>query len=213
MDTTRTRRPGGRRERLPALDPVESNARLTGGMAAVLFVLLAAEGLTILQIRGLLSEHVFIGMLLVPPVLVKTGSTLYRFARYYFGDPAFREKGPPPALLRLLGPFVVLLTFVVLATGIALLLVGPSLRSAMLTLHKASFILWIMAMTVHVLAHLVDTAKLAPRDWMRRTRRDVRGAGARQWTITASLVVGILLGLLFLGRVAPWLASVPHGGH
>src|SRR5487761_1574006 len=212
VDTTRTRHPG-RRARLPAADPVESNARLTAGIAAVLLVLLAAEGLTILRVRGLLSEHVFIGMLLVPPVLVKTGSTLYRFGRYYFGDPAFREKGPPPALLRLLGPFVVLLTFVVLATGIALLLVGPSQRSAMLTLHKASFILWIMAMTVHVLAHLVDTAKLAPRDWMRRTRRDVRGAGARQWTITASLVVGILLGLLFLGRVAPWLASVPHGGH
>lgn len=195
------------------LDPVESNARLTGGMAAVLFVLLAAEGLTILQIRGLLSEHVFIGMLLVPPVLVKTGSTTYRFARYYLGTPAFRQKGPPAALLRLLGPFVVLLTFAVLATGIALLLVGPSLRGQMLTLHKASFILWIIAMTVHVLGHLADTARLAPRDWMRRTRRQVTGASARQWTIAASLVAGVLLGLLFLGRVAPWLASVTRLGH
>src|SRR5487761_1124144 len=213
MDTTRTRRPGGRRERLPGLDPGEANARLTGGMAAVLFVLLAAEGLTILQIRGLLSEHVFIGILLVPPVLVKTGSTTYRFARYYLGTPAFRQKGPPAALLRLLGPFVVLLTFAVLATGIALLLVGPSLRSAMLTLHKASFILWIIAMTVHVLGHLADTARLAPRDWMRRTRRQVTGASARQWTIAASLVAGVLLGLLFLGRVAPWLASVTRLGH
>jgi hypothetical protein len=213
MDRTRTRYPGGRRERLPALDPVESNARLTGGLAAVLFVLLAAEGVTILQIRGLLSEHVFIGMLLVPPVLVKTGSTLYRFARYYLGAPAFREKGPPPALLRLLGPFVVLLTFAVLATGIVLMFVGPSLRSQLLTLHKVSFILWIIAMTVHVLGHLADTAKLAPRDWMRRTRRQVTGAGARQWTIAASIVVGILLGLLLLGRVAPWLASGSAGGH
>jgi hypothetical protein len=213
MDKTRTRPSGGRRERLPVLDPVESNARLTGGMAAVLFVLLAAEGLTILQIRGLLSEHVFIGMLLVPPVLVKTGSTTYRFARYYLGTPAFRQKGPPAALLRLLGPFVVLLTFAVLATGIALLLVGPSLRGQMLTLHKASFILWIIAMTVHVLGHLADTARLAPRDWMRRTRRQVTGASARQWTIAASLVAGVLLGLLFLGRVAPWLASVTRLGH
>lgn len=193
------------------LDPVESNARLTGGMAAVLFVLLAAEGVTILRIRGLLSEHVFIGMLLVPPVLVKTGSTLYRFARYYLGAPAFREKGPSPALLRLLGPLVVLLTFAVLGTGIALMLMGPSLRSELLTLHKASFILWIMAMTLHVLGHLADTAKLAPRDWMRRTRRQVTGASARQWTIAASLVVGILLGLLFLGRVGPWLASASRG--
>jgi len=179
----------------------------------VLFVLLAAEGLTILQIRGLLAEHVFIGMVLVPPVLVKTGSTTYRFARYYLGSPEFRHKGPPPALLRLLGPFVVLLTFAVLATGIALLLVGPSLRAQMLTLHKASFILWIMAMTVHVLGHLAETARLAPRDWMHRTRRQVTGASARQWTIAASLVAGLLLGLLLLGRVGPWLASVSQLGH
>ena len=192
---------------------MESNARLTGGVAAVLFVLLAAEGLTILQIRGLLAEHVFIGMVLVPPVLVKTGSTTYRFARYYLGSPEFRHKGPPPALLRLLGPFVVLLTFAVLATGIALLLVGPSLRAQMLTLHKASFILWIMAMTVHVLGHLAETARLAPRDWMHRTRRQVTGASARQWTIAASLVAGLLLGLLLLGRVGPWLASVSQLGH
>jgi hypothetical protein len=194
-------------------DPVESNARLTGGMAAVLFVLLAAEGVTILRVRGLISEHVFIGMLLVPPVLVKTGSTVYRFARYYLGTPEFRRKGPPQALLRLLGPFVVLLTFAVLATGIALLLAGPSLRAQLLTLHKASFILWIIAMTVHVLGHLAETARLAPRDWMRSTRRQVTGASARQWTIAASLIAGVLLGLLLLGRVAPYLASVSQPGH
>ena len=213
MDTTRARRPGSHRARLPALDPVESNARLTGGVAAVLFGLLAAEGVTILQIRGLLPEHVFIGMLLVPPVLVKTASTGYRFVRYYLGTSAFRRKGPPPALMRLLGPFVVLLTFAVLATGIALLLVGPSLRGPMLTLHKASFVLWIVVMTVHVLGHLAETARLAPRDWMRGTRRQVTGAGARQWAIAASLVAGVLLGLLLLGRVAPWLGSVTSPGH
>jgi hypothetical protein len=50
--------------------------------------------------------------------------------------------------------------------------------------------------------------RLAPRDWLRRTRRDVTGAGARQWLIAASLVVGILLGVLFLGRVGPWLAAI-----
>jgi hypothetical protein len=202
----------GRRARRPVHDPVEANARLTSGTAVVLLVLLAAEGITILQIHGLISEHVFIGMLLVPPVLVKTCSTVYRFARYYLGAPEFRQKGPPPILLRMLGPFVVLLTFAVLASGIALLLVGPSLRSQVLFLHKASFVLWLAAMTVHVLGHLLDTARVAPRDWMHRTRRQVTGAGLRQWTIAASLVVGLLLGLLFLSRVAPWRASARSAG-
>jgi hypothetical protein len=202
----------GRRVRRPVHDPVEGNARLTSGTAVVLLVLLAAEGVTILRIRGLISVHVFIGMLLVPPVLVKTCSTVYRFARYYRGSAEFREKGPPPILLRMLGPFVVLLTFAVLATGIALLFVGPSLRSQALFLHKASFLLWLAAMTVHVLGHVLETARVAPRDWMHRTRRSVTGAGLRQWTIAASLVVGLLLGLLVLGRVAPWQGSGPHQG-
>ena len=202
----------GRRARRPVHDPVEANARLTAGTAVVLLVLLAAEGITILQIHGLISEHVFIGMLLVPPVLVKTGSTVYRFARYYLGAAGFRRKGPPPDLLRLLGPFVVLLTFAVLASGIALLFAGAALRSQLLFVHKASFVLWLAAMTVHVLGHLLDTARVAPRDWMHRTRRSVTGAGLRQWTIAASLVVGLLLGLLILGRVAPWLASVSSAG-
>jgi len=189
---------------------VESNARLTASTAVVLLVLLAAEGFTILAIRPLLSLHVFIGMLLVPPVLLKMGSTSYRFVRYYRGSPAYRRKGPPPAVLRLLGPFVVVTTVAVFASGIALLLVGHGERSQMLLLHKASFVLWFGAMTIHVLGHLVDTARLAPRDFLRRTRLDVRGAGARQWAVVSSVVLGVPLGLMLLGRVGPWLASGAH---
>jgi hypothetical protein len=152
-------------------------------------------------------------MLLIPPVLVKAVSTTYRMVRYYLGAPAYRRKGPPPVLLRLLGPFVVVLTIVVLASGVALLLAGTAWRSSLLLLHKASFVFWFGAMTIHVLSHMKDTATLAPRDWMRSTRRAVAGAGLRQWTIASSLVVGVLLGFLLLGRVGPWLASTPHGGH
>ena len=79
-------------------------------------------------------------------------------------------------------------------------------------MHKASFVLWFLAMTVHVLGHLAEVARLAPGDWLRRTRRDVRGAGRRQWLIAASLVAGALLGLAMLSRVGPWLATA-HVGH
>jgi hypothetical protein len=194
-------------------DGVEANARLTGTTAAVLFVLLAAEGVTILRVRHLLSAHVFIGMLLIPPVVVKITSTSYRMVRYYLGAPAYRRKGPPPVLLRLLGPLLVVLTVVVLASGVALLLAGPTWQRSLLLLHKVSFVLWFGAMTVHVLAHVAATARLAPRDWVRSTRREVAGAGLRQWTIASSLAVGILLGIIFLGRVGPWLASTNLRGH
>ena len=193
-------------------DGAEGNARLTAALASVLVVLLAAEGVTILQIRPLLTPHVFIGMLLVPPALLKVGSTTYRFIRYYGGAPAYRRKGPPPVLLRLLGPFVVVLTLVVLGSGIALLLVAEPARRPMLFLHKASFVLWFGAMTIHVLGHLFDTARLAPRDWLRRTRREVRGATVRQWAVVSAVAAGIPLGLLLLDRIGPWLSGARPGG-
>jgi hypothetical protein len=193
-------------------DPVEANARLTGSTAVVLFVLLAVEGVTILRIHRLLSLHVFVGMLLVPPVVIKVGSTGYRFLRYYTGSAPFRAKGPPPLVLRLLGPVLVALTGAVLASGIALLFVGPTWRPNVLFLHKASFVLWLGVMAIHVLGHLGDTVKLAPRDWIRRSRRDIAGAGARQWVLALSLVAGVLLGLAFLSRAGSWIPAVTHAG-
>jgi len=209
-----TRPAGGpRHRRARRRDGPEANARLTGATALILLVLLAAEGFTILGVGRLLTPHVFIGMVLVGPILLKTASTLWRFARYYGGAPAYRQKGPPPILLRLLGPVVVVLTFAVMGTGIALLL-GPSAwRSPMLLLHKASFILWFGAMAVHVLGHLADTARLAPRDWLRRSRRQVEGAGLRQWALASSLVVGVLLALVVTPHVGTWLAGGGPGPH
>ena len=181
---------------------VKANARLTGGAAALIFVLLAAEGVTILNVRGLLSTHVFLGMLLVPPVLVKVASTGWRFAQYYRGSPAYRRKGPPPLVLRLLGPAVVLLTLVLLGSGIALVLAPRSMHGQLLTVHKVSFVLWLGATAIHVLGHLGDTARLAPADWIRRTRGEVAGATRRQWTLVASVLLGCLLGAVMLGPTA-----------
>jgi len=199
--------PSARRRR--RRDGVEANARLTGSTAAVLLVLLAVEGATILRIGPLLGVHVVVGMLLIPPVLLKIGSTTWRFAKYYLGDPAYRRKGPPLPLLRLLGPLVVVTTAVVLASGVALLLAPPAARSGLLLVHKVSFVLWFAAMTVHVLGHLVDTAKLAPRDWYWRTRRQVAGASVRQWVLLSALVLGLVAGVAMLPHASAWLG----GGH
>lgn len=203
---------GSRRDQR-ADEGVEGNARLTGTTAAVLFVLFAAEGLTVLQIRSLLTAHVFIGMLLVPPILVKIGSTTWRFFRYYAGAPAYRRKGPPPPLLRMLGPVMVVLTVIMFASGIALLLGPTSVRSSMFFIHKASFVLWLLATAVHVLGHLLDTARLAPQDWAARTRRQVQGATARQWLVASSVAIGLVLGVIVAPKVGPWLAAGIVGVH
>jgi hypothetical protein len=170
----------------------------------LLLLLLAVEGFTILRIGRLLTLHVVIGMVVVPPVLLKIGSTTWRFARYYLGSPEYRRKGPPPAILRLLGPFLVVLTLAVLGSGIALLLAPSSARSELLLIHRVTFIAWIAAFAIHVLGHLVDTARLAPKDFYWRTRRQVRGASKRQWALVGALCLGVLLAVVVAPKVGPW---------
>jgi hypothetical protein len=181
---------------------VDGNARLTGFVAVLLFLLLALEGFTILRVHSLLALHIFVGMVLLPLALLKTASTGYRFARYYLGDDAYVRKGAPPILLRLAGPFVVLLTIAVLGTGIAVAVVGRG--GHLLLLHKASFILWFGVMTVHVLGHIFETVPLAIADWRRSTRRAVPAAGLRVSLVLATLGVGVLLGLATLNWAHTW---------
>lgn len=183
---------------------VEGNARLTSSTAAIIFVLLAAEGVTIVQIGSLLSPHVFIGVLLIPPILVKIGSTSWRFMKYYLGNPQYRTKGPPNIILRLLGPVVVVLTVVVLASGVGLIFLSSSLRQNLMLIHKASFVLWFVATALHVIGHYAETAQLAPLDWLRRSRRQVSGASPRQWLLTWSLVVGVILAVEITPHAYGW---------
>ncbi|MHB8826185.1 MAG: hypothetical protein ACYC5Z_00760 [Acidimicrobiales bacterium] len=186
---------------------VEGNARFTSLLAVILLILLALEGVTIPFIGPLLTEHVFIGVLLIPPVLYKIGSTTWRFVKYYTGDARYRRKGPPVLVLRLLGPVVVILTLAVIGSGIGLVLLPRSDRGLLLSAHQASFVLWFGAMTIHVLGHLVETAKLAPLDWIARTRRQVRGASMRQWAVASSLVLGVVAAAAITPYAANWFAQ------
>lgn len=188
-----------------------ANARLTASTAVALLVLLAAEGATVLRVRSLLTPHVFIGVLLVPPVLLKMGSTAYRFLRYYLGSPAYRRKGPPPWLLRILGPAVVTLTLVVLGTGVALLYAGAAWHQRLLTAHKLSFVAWFVVMTVHVLGHVPETARLGLTDWVGRARRSGPGTNLRRAAVLASVGAGIAAGALVVGQVSAYLASTGFG--
>jgi len=185
---------------------VAANARLTGTMGAILFVLFALEGLTILgHVSGLLSWHVFLGMMVVPPVLAKTSTTSYRIFRYYTGDPAYVRKGPPPVILRLLGPFVIATSFLVIATGVGLLLGGGGHLLGLA--HKLSFVLWFGAMAIHVLGHLRETPSLLAADY-RRDSPPVPGVAGRRLLVVAVMVTGIALGAWSLS----WVPANWHHG-
>ncbi|MGH3002149.1 MAG: hypothetical protein ACRDM1_05710 [Gaiellaceae bacterium] len=177
------------------------NERLTASTAAVLVLLLAVEGVTILFLRPLLSVHVFVGMLLIPPVALKLASTGYRFARYYTGSPVYRSKGPPHLLLRLLAPLVVLSTLVLFASGVYLLATGPP-GGFVVGLHKVSFVVWLAATGVHVLAYLRRVPPLVAAEW--RPRATLAGAGSRRLLVLAVLVAGVVLAAVTLPLASAW---------
>jgi len=180
---------------------VEGNERLTAVTGVLLLVLFAIEGVTILQLDGLLYWHYFVGFLLVGPVCVKICATVYRFARYYTRSPAYVRKGPPMIVLRVLGPFVVLTSCAVLVTGILLGFAKSTTVAGlpMLFLHKGFFVVWAGAMTIHVLAYLWRLPRLVVSDVpggsrMSRTAVTVVGGRGLRWSVT---VVGLAGGLAF----------------
>src|ERR1700754_2613583 len=183
---------------------VAGNARLTGAVAVALLVLLAAEGVTIPFIGQLLGPHMFIGLLLIPPVALKLASTGYRFARYYTHDEPYVRKGPPPIALRVLAPGVVLTTLAVFGTGVALLFTGPP-SDTLIFAHKLSFIAWVALMALHVLGHLLELPRLASADWRRTRDARLAGAGLRAGALAAAIAVGVALGFLALSAGKPWL--------
>jgi hypothetical protein len=204
-------RRAARLSRLRRFGGTEGNEILTSATAVVLTVLLLAEGVTILRIGGLVGPHMFVGMVLIPPVALKLGSTGYRFARYYGGSRAYREKGPPLLPLRLLAPVLVAMTVAVLATGVVLMAIGHRSRE-LLFFHKLTFIAWGIVFAVHFLAYLPRMLRSLADDWRTARRRSVPGAGVRGLLVAASIGAGVALALSVLSLINGWQRP-PHRLH
>ncbi len=202
---------GSRRDRTGG---ARGNERLTAMTGALLLVLFAAECLTILSIRHLLTLHYFLGMLLIGPVLLKVCSTVYRFTRYYMGAIPYRRRGPPALLLRILGPFVILTSLAVLGSGVVLGLTTPD-EKLWLTLHTVAFALWFAAITLHVNAYLAQLPRILWSDLADRLRgraaQVLAGRAARWLLLVASVGAGLVLALLTYHRAGVWLNTHPPG--
>lgn len=203
---------GSRARRWHRSPGVQANSALTATTGLVLVVMLAAEGLTIASIGPLVSWHIGIGLALVPPITLKLGSTLWRFAHYYLGDARYRRAGPPQPLLRAMGPLVALSTLAVMASGVALWLAGPPPVPLLDFVHKASFVIWFGLMAIHVLAHLRGAGKLAAADLGPYRRARVPHARSRQGLVLMSVVVGVALGIGTRGLVSGWSVWT-HAAH
>ena len=187
------------------------NARLTAWSGLVLLVLFVAELLTLVGVRQLISWHLVLGALLVPPALTKTASTGWRILRYYTGNRPYVESGPPPLILRVLGPAVVISTLALLASGLALILTGPDTgrrtlvdvlgqRVDAVTIHQATFAVWAVVTGLHVLGRLLPAVRLT----LRPTGTRVPGGYRRLLTLVLTMVVAVPVAVVVLQAGHAW---------
>jgi hypothetical protein len=202
---------------LPGTGGPAGNAKLTAWTGLLLLLLIVVEVITVLDVRGMLSWHVAVGSMLVPVALLKTGSTGWRFVRYYTGHREYREAGPPPTLLRILGPLVVLSTLGLLGTGLALIVLGPTsgrhpLATVfgqgldVLTLHQALFIVFAVVTGLHLLARILPAVSLVL-DRRQRTgadRSSLPGARRRTTLLIVAVLAGIVTAMIFVGWETSW---------
>ena len=147
--------------------------------------------------------------------------------RYYAAAPAYRRKGPPPPALRALGPALLGLTAIVLASGVALLLIGPSSRGTLLLVHKVSFICWVVVTAVHIAGHLPELVRF---NWVsRQTRAElselralvpgfggaaeppvsgpIPGTGGRWLSVATAVVLGLALAAILVPDFGAWTGA------
>ena len=182
----------------------EGNSRLTSVTGMLLLVLLAVEGVTILRIHQLITVHIYLGVLLLGPVILKTSSTIYRFVRYYTGSAPYVRKGPPHIVLRILGPLVIVTSFLLLGTGVALIFVNGR-GGLLLTAHKVSFFAWAAVMTIHVLGHLREAVIVSAAEI--RGGSVARGRGVRVLLVGVALVAGIAVASALLPSASSWTSD------
>ena len=165
----------------------DGNARLTGSTGAMLIALLGVEALTVLSLGSLLSLHIFIGVLLIPPVILKLASTDYALLhrqralrRERAAHTAPTGARPDPGALGGSAP----------GNRVLLLAVGPGdgpVRGLQTELHRP----WHRGERPCA-CHLSNVAGLAAADWRKRTR--LPGSAIRRFAVLASLLAGLAFG-------------------
>jgi hypothetical protein len=183
---------------------VAGNERLTALAGAVLFVLMVIEVVSAAILHTLLSIHVFVGILLTGPLVVKLGSTGWRFLRYYTGVPAFVRRGPPHLLLRVLAPLLIVATLLVIGSGIGLVVLGPSHAGSLLSLHGISALILLPLLVIHIFAHTRQIPRLVADDWSNPCAEAAPGRGWRLNVNLGALLAGAVAAILLFPRAAPW---------
>jgi hypothetical protein len=186
------------------LNPV-GNARLTALVGLLLLGPVAVELATIvLGVHSHMSLHVFVGLALIPAVVLKLASTAWRFARYYTRSDAYVEHGAPRLAMRLLAPLFVVATVVLFSSGIAMgLLHGHALVVAR-RLHGPASVVWLVLFGIHALVYLRRAFADGRRD-VTTDELPVPGRRRRGYVIAAAVALGLAVGVATVPAQHRWV--------
>ena len=189
----------------------DGNERLTAAVGVLLLVPIVVELATIVfGVHTFMSLHVFVGLALIPPVLLKLGSTGWRFARYYTRSRPYVAQGPPQLAMRLLAPLLVAATVILFSSGVAMgILHGHALQIAR-RLHGPASVIWLVLVGVHVVVYLKRALTSSSEDVRSTTRREVQGATWRSYTLAAALIVGLVAGIVAIPAQHRWVDLRHH---
>ncbi|MEO7125587.1 MAG: hypothetical protein ABI382_07575 [Nakamurella sp.] len=201
---------------LPHTGGPAGNATLTAWTGLLLLALILAELVTLVDVTGLIRWHVAIGILLTAMVGVKIASVGWRMLRYYTRSEPYHRAGPPPLVLRVLGPLVIVSTLGVLGSGIAMISVGSSAASRPLItmlgqsvnledLHQFFFVLFAVVVGLHLIARFVPAlGHTTARRGADGGNALVAGRSIRIAVLSAAILAAVIALILVLPSVSGW---------
>jgi hypothetical protein len=180
--------------RVSTVNP-DGNKRLTAAVGVLLLAPVLLEIATVLLgVHTFMSWHVFVGIALIPLVVLKLATTGWRFVRYYTRSRAYVAHGPPQPAMRLLAPLLVVATVVLFGSGVGMgLLHGHALQVAR-RLHGPASVIWLLLLGLHVLVYLGRALRDTADDVRPADRTPVRGKTARRYALTTAVVCGLVVG-------------------
>jgi hypothetical protein len=191
----------------------DGNERLTGAVGMLVLAPVLVEVATVLLgVHTFMSWHVFVGLALIPVVVLKLLSTGWRFARYYMRSDAYVAHGPPQLAMRLLAPLFVVATVVLFGSGVAMgVLHGHALQDAR-RLHGPASVIWLLLLGVHVLVYLGRALRSSAGEFVPTDRTPVRGKAARFSVLATAIVCGLVLGAALVPAQHRWV-DLPRDHH
>ncbi|HSC51917.1 MAG TPA: hypothetical protein VLD16_16765 [Gaiellaceae bacterium] len=187
------------------------NARLIAALGVlVLAPVLVELAMIVLGVHSFMSLHVFVGLTLIPAVLLKLASTGWRFARYYTRSDAYVDHGAPQPAMRLLAPLFVAATVVLFSSGVAMGLVHGQALVVARRLHGPASVVWLVLFGVHALVYLRRALTDSGREI--GARRSVPGRRRRGYLLTAAVAAGVVVGAATVPAQRHWI-RLPRDHH